>query len=278
VDYLINVLASLTASFILATGRRIPAWLIVAAVKMLPKEERSRFREEWLAHLDELDGFFMRLGHGLRCAEGAARLRKELIHRPQLEKTPNRAMRRIAVNISRGSCIAASIAYLVAIFPSIVSEPTVVGPVASGPAVSPSNRITVLASSASGAPVSAPLPLPLTLSAPATSTVPLFSGSAVTGTSAIQIGSDGLIRPDGIAPSTALGDNGYRLVSAVGITSSLNPLVTGTSAMQIGSDGLIRPDGIAPSTGLSDGCINDRSVLRFVLANSARCDTPRLIP
>lgn len=48
-------------------------WLIDRAVMQLPDDQRDRYREEWLAHLDELPGSLGKLCHAFDCSLRAAR-------------------------------------------------------------------------------------------------------------------------------------------------------------------------------------------------------------
>jgi hypothetical protein len=49
-------------------------WIIEKAVKRLPAGDCDRFREEWLAHLDETPGTLRKLWHAFGCHLGAAKL------------------------------------------------------------------------------------------------------------------------------------------------------------------------------------------------------------
>jgi hypothetical protein len=53
---------------------RLARWIIGTAVNRLPASERERFREEWLAHLEETSGSLARIWHSVGCYLGAAEL------------------------------------------------------------------------------------------------------------------------------------------------------------------------------------------------------------
>ena len=74
-----GVLARLIAEAILALGNPICRCLVKAAVLCLPKSERQRFQEEWLAHLNEVDGLFGKIGHAFNCVVVIVNLRAELL-------------------------------------------------------------------------------------------------------------------------------------------------------------------------------------------------------
>jgi hypothetical protein len=49
-------------------------WIIDKAVECLPACQRERFREEWMAHLDETPGLFRKLLHAIGCRLAASAL------------------------------------------------------------------------------------------------------------------------------------------------------------------------------------------------------------
>ncbi|MEZ5787874.1 MAG: hypothetical protein R3D62_15685 [Xanthobacteraceae bacterium] len=53
-------------------------WLIACAVGRLPDYERDRYREEWLAHLNECPGKLGQLWHALGCLVSVPGLAKQL--------------------------------------------------------------------------------------------------------------------------------------------------------------------------------------------------------
>jgi hypothetical protein len=106
-EFLLNVLGSLVAAAIWANARpisrwlislaiAIPAsatpisrWLISLAVLRMSSRERDRFREEWPAHLNDIDGAFGKLRHALACVFIAAKIDRELRRRQETQS--NRA-------------------------------------------------------------------------------------------------------------------------------------------------------------------------------------------
>ena len=83
-DFLIaiikGIIGGLLVNELVANKRTISAWLIERAVQRLPESDRDRFREEWLAHLDEEPGLLGQLRHALGCNYRAIRV--ELRNRP----------------------------------------------------------------------------------------------------------------------------------------------------------------------------------------------------
>lgn len=67
ITIVLGVVVGLITAEIIANGQRIAKWLIAGAVPRIPEHDRERFREEWLAHLDELPGFIGKLRHALGC-------------------------------------------------------------------------------------------------------------------------------------------------------------------------------------------------------------------
>jgi hypothetical protein len=72
-DIAINVASSWLASELLARAPRLSRWLVHRAARRLPDQDRARYCEEWLAHVDELPGAFGKVRHGLGCYFIAAR-------------------------------------------------------------------------------------------------------------------------------------------------------------------------------------------------------------
>ncbi len=67
-----GILGSLVAAELYCWAPHIARKSIERAVLRLPESERDRFREEWLAHLDECPGSLAKLWHSLGCFQGAA--------------------------------------------------------------------------------------------------------------------------------------------------------------------------------------------------------------
>jgi hypothetical protein len=103
--FLLNVLGSLVAAAIWATARPISRWLISLAVAIpasatpisrwlislavlrMSSRERDRFREEWPAHLNDIDGAFGKLRHALACVFIAAKIDRELRSRQETQSS-----------------------------------------------------------------------------------------------------------------------------------------------------------------------------------------------
>jgi hypothetical protein len=64
---LCSVFLNLFASELWCRGPSFAKWLIVRAARRLPVQQRERYEEEWLAHLDECLGNFSKVRHALEC-------------------------------------------------------------------------------------------------------------------------------------------------------------------------------------------------------------------
>ncbi|TGQ32382.1 hypothetical protein [Mesorhizobium sp. M00.F.Ca.ET.216.01.1.1] len=61
------VILGLVVSLLYDSCGGLARWLIRTAAGRLAREERERFREEWMAHLDECYGKLAMLRHALGC-------------------------------------------------------------------------------------------------------------------------------------------------------------------------------------------------------------------
>jgi hypothetical protein len=66
-----GVAIDLISSEITGLAPRLGAMLIGLAVRRLPKQQRARYREEWLAHQAECPGPISKILHGLGCLSSA---------------------------------------------------------------------------------------------------------------------------------------------------------------------------------------------------------------
>jgi hypothetical protein len=73
-DALIYAIAWITRMMIGAYVEPFARWAVGRAVDRLPPDHRRRFREEWLAHLQELPSPIPKLWHALGCYVGAAKV------------------------------------------------------------------------------------------------------------------------------------------------------------------------------------------------------------
>jgi hypothetical protein len=81
IEFLVSMASKLFAAEIGANAPRWSGRLIEHAVGRLPEQERTRYREEWFAHLDETPGALGKLKHALGCvfaARKVARARRPL--------------------------------------------------------------------------------------------------------------------------------------------------------------------------------------------------------
>jgi hypothetical protein len=67
-----SIAGNMIASELYDRAPSFAAWLIEHAVRRLPEHARDRYREEWLAHLDEHPGKLGKVGHSLGCFFGAS--------------------------------------------------------------------------------------------------------------------------------------------------------------------------------------------------------------
>jgi len=65
-----------------AVGEPVGRWFIGRIVQWLPEQERDHSREEWLAHLDEINSGCGKLRHALSCARGFPSMQRELRNLP----------------------------------------------------------------------------------------------------------------------------------------------------------------------------------------------------
>jgi two-component sensor histidine kinase len=85
IDILIGVISGIVAAELIAHAEPIARWIFGKAVVHLPPDSRDRFREEWLAHLDETPGTLRKLWHSIGCCLGAAKVGAALVHTEQDE-------------------------------------------------------------------------------------------------------------------------------------------------------------------------------------------------
>lgn len=68
-----GIISNIIASELYDRAPSFARYLVNRSVLGLPDNERDRYKEEWLAHLDELPGSLSKLRHGLSCYFRAAR-------------------------------------------------------------------------------------------------------------------------------------------------------------------------------------------------------------
>src|SRR5437016_1319936 len=76
------VLVHLIAGDVHAWLPHLASRLVRRAARMVPEVDQERYREEWLAHLDECVGAFSKLRHGVEVLFSANVLRKVYLNRP----------------------------------------------------------------------------------------------------------------------------------------------------------------------------------------------------
>jgi two-component sensor histidine kinase len=86
IDILIGVVGRLLTGELSAHVEPMAQWIIAKAVKRLPAESRERFREEWLAHLEEVPSGVRKLWHAFGCYLCAAKVARVLARRAEQNK------------------------------------------------------------------------------------------------------------------------------------------------------------------------------------------------
>src|SRR5262245_35029289 len=76
--FLVGIFGNLVSSELYDRLPQLAGWLIRIAVKRLPENQRARFEEEWMAHLEECPGKLGRFIHAAGCFLGAAKLTRTL--------------------------------------------------------------------------------------------------------------------------------------------------------------------------------------------------------
>jgi hypothetical protein len=74
IDIVIAAATSIVTRELSAHVEPMAKWIIGKAARRLPADDRDRFREEWLAHLDETPGTLRKLWHAVGCHLGAAKV------------------------------------------------------------------------------------------------------------------------------------------------------------------------------------------------------------
>ena len=82
IDILIGAASRMVTSELSAHVEPMARWIIGKAVQRFPANDRNRFREEWLAHLDETPGTLRKLWHAVGCYLGAAKVAGVLAQQP----------------------------------------------------------------------------------------------------------------------------------------------------------------------------------------------------
>jgi hypothetical protein len=69
-----SIVGNIIASDLYDRFPSLALWLIKRAISVLPEQDASRYREEWLSHLDECPSNIGKLSHAIGCWYGARRL------------------------------------------------------------------------------------------------------------------------------------------------------------------------------------------------------------
>lgn len=86
VDILIGAASRIVIGELSAHLEPLALWIINKAVERIPSCERERFREEWVAHLNETPGSLRKLLHALGCRIAATAISGVLV-RERKEET-----------------------------------------------------------------------------------------------------------------------------------------------------------------------------------------------
>jgi hypothetical protein len=74
IDILIGTASRIVTGELSAHVEPFARWVINKGAERLPVEVRDRFREEWLAHMDETPGALRKLWHAMGCRLGAIKV------------------------------------------------------------------------------------------------------------------------------------------------------------------------------------------------------------
>jgi hypothetical protein len=74
IDILIGAMSRIVARELSAHSEPLARWIIKRAVECLPVDDRDKFREEWLAHLEETPGALRKFCHAVGCRLGAPKV------------------------------------------------------------------------------------------------------------------------------------------------------------------------------------------------------------
>jgi len=74
IDILIGAASRIMTGELSAHVEAVARWITSKAADYLPPDDRERFREEWLAHLNETPGTLRKLWHALGCHLGAGKV------------------------------------------------------------------------------------------------------------------------------------------------------------------------------------------------------------
>lgn len=74
VAILLGAIGSLIAAEFYANAPRLTRWIIEDGLLFLPEQNRERYREEWLAHIEECSGHLLKIWHALGMRWTARRL------------------------------------------------------------------------------------------------------------------------------------------------------------------------------------------------------------
>jgi hypothetical protein len=74
IDIMVGAISRILTGELSAHMEPMARWIIGKATDVLPADDRDRFREEWLAHLDETPGTLRKLWHAVGCYLGATKV------------------------------------------------------------------------------------------------------------------------------------------------------------------------------------------------------------
>jgi hypothetical protein len=80
---LIGAASRVATSELSAHAEPMARWIIGKAAQRLPADDRDRFCEEWLAHLDETPGTLRKFWHAVGCHLGAIKIAAVLAQQPR---------------------------------------------------------------------------------------------------------------------------------------------------------------------------------------------------
>jgi hypothetical protein len=83
IDILIGAASRIVTAELSAYAEPMARWMIDKAVERVPADYRDRFREEWLADLNDTPGMLRKLWHAAGCRIGAGKLATVLLAEKQ---------------------------------------------------------------------------------------------------------------------------------------------------------------------------------------------------
>src|SRR5258708_6757665 len=95
IDILIGAASRIVTGELSAHVEPFARWVIGKAPDRLPADDRERFREEWLAHLEEVPGAVRKLWHAVGCHLGSAKVAGVMAEQSKRRETSKQVIRTV---------------------------------------------------------------------------------------------------------------------------------------------------------------------------------------